>query len=144
MSKMELGSNIRCRHCAVLIKRPRHRKLPDADTPKAPYCRWRTTQHGPPTDAGAVEYRGSRTASRSAYVAVFVGQADLAVVVTFARSSFRWRLPAGVARIGNIKPTSGRLLCSTRCGMPARTAGCGIPPVQAGRAGRPAVSRVPG
>jgi hypothetical protein len=66
MSKMEArASNIRRRHCAVLMERPRHRKLPDADTPKAPYCRRRTTQHGPPTDAGAVEYRGSRTASRS-------------------------------------------------------------------------------
>jgi hypothetical protein len=61
-----------------------------------------------------------------------------------ARLRFRLRHPAGVARIGNIKPTSGRLLCSTRCGLPARGAGCGVPPVLAGRAGRPAVSRVPG
>jgi hypothetical protein len=60
------------------------------------------------------------------------------------RTPFRLRHPAGVARIGNIKPTSGRLLYSTGWGLPARGAGCGVPPVLAGRAGRPAVSRVPG
>jgi hypothetical protein len=74
MSKVERASNIRC-HWAVLMiwafgedssghmdwtssgGNVSPRKLPDADTPKAPYCRRCTTQHGPPTDAGADEYR---------------------------------------------------------------------------------------
>ena len=114
-------------------------ETPPFTIPQVPLCETPRLDHEDrkPVASGTVSRSAGPTACEHALWACW----EPACV---ARSAFRLRHPAGVARIGNIKPTGGWLLCCTRCGLPARGAGCGVPAVLAGRAGRPAVSRVPG